>query len=336
MRKIRILILCSLIFILQVHAADVIFGRRVYAEQGRSYQQIWTLDLRTRKITQLTNSERRHGQPSCSPDENRIWFFSVVVVSLNKRELWWFDPHARTEKLAVKLNVRPVTLIGGAAKEVFFTALDGDKPGLYRWDGRLTKMTAIAETLGAAALSPDGRTLVVQTGKAAPLTMMDATGRAGRKIEGCAEAVWSGDGRKIACTAGARVRVMDAATGVEVANADFRLRSTPPYVQDFSSDGKRLLVGTVGANHTTTSPQLDYWTVELATGKWDLVGPGQGAVFAATGVILATPRDLAKVGKGHDWVSQLLMVDPGTHAQTPVAAGTASNVEPKRCGQTAR
>jgi hypothetical protein len=331
MRKILTLFLLSIFLSVPCQSADVIFGRRVYALHGRSYQQIWTLGSRTRKIAPLTHSERRHDQPACSPDGKRIWFLSGPFGDIDDSELWWFDPRTRTETLATKLNVRPIVLLGGTEKAAFFSALEGDKPGLYRWDGKLTKMSALEDTFGTAALSPDARTLAVRRGKAASVTMFEASGAQGREIGECSGPAWSFDGRRLACFAGTKVRVLDVASGAETAQAEFTQRPTPPLYADFSTDGKRLLVGTIGANHTSTNPQLDYWTLEIAAGKWEFVGPGQAAIFAAGGVILVTPRELAPVGQVHEWVSQILLVDPATHAQTPVTAGTASNVEPRRC-----
>src|SRR5579872_5736703 len=181
MKKWRSLVLLSILITLPCRSADVVFGRRVYAEHGRSYQQIWTLDSRTKKIAALTNSERRHVQPACSPDGKRLWFFSGAFGNIDDTELWSFDPHSHTETLAAKLNVRPVLLLGGTQKSAFFTALDGDKPGLYRWDGQLTRISPLADTLNTAALSADARTLTAQTGKAPSLTMFGAGGAQGRK-----------------------------------------------------------------------------------------------------------------------------------------------------------
>jgi dipeptidyl aminopeptidase/acylaminoacyl peptidase len=335
MPKFQTLFLLAILTTLPCRSVDVIFGRRIYAASGRTYQQIWTLDSRTKKIAPLTTSERRHGQPVCSPDSKRIWFVSGPFGNVDDSELWWFDRHSRTETMATKLNVRPVALLGGTEKSAFFTALEGDKPGLYRWDGRLSKVSPLADTLDTVALSPDARTLAVQAGKTPSVTMFEASGAQGRKLDHCANPKWSADGRKLACMVGSRIRILDAVSGVEAAHAEFTPRPTPPYLEDFSPDGKRLLVGTVGANHTSTTPQLDYWTLDIATGKWDFIGPGQAAIFAGGGVILGTPRDLATVGKVHEWVAQILLVDPATHAQTPVAGGTAYNVEPCRCLQAA-
>ena len=307
------------------YPADVAFGRRVYTGAGRSYGQIWTLDTGSRQIVQLSRSARRHAAPACSSDGARIWFLSGAFGDESNTELWWFDPRTRGEKLAVWVGGGIVSLLGGTEGRAFFTT-DG---GLYRWDGRLTKLASGA----GAALAPDARSLAVET-QMGSVTMMEPGGARGRTIEKCSGPVWSPDGRRLVCVAGQTVRVLNLPAGVEAAHAEFAQRTTPPAVADFSPDGTRLLVATVGANHSSTSPQSDFWVLEIATGKWTFVGPGQSALFApgkaAGAVLLASPRELRPVGKVQEWVSQLLLVDPATHAQTLVAAGATANVEPCR------
>ncbi len=311
----------------------MIFSRRVYASHGRTYLQIWTLDTRTKKIAQVTNTERRHNLPVCTPDGKRIWFVSGAFGNLDDTELWWLDRRTRVETLATRFKGGIIGLLGGSGPRVFFTAYEDKKPGLYRWDGKLTKVSPTDDGPSAAALSPDARTLAVQTGKAESVTMMDASGAVGRKLDRCASPVWARDARKLGCVAGTRIRVLDLASGAETAHAVFALRQTPPEVVDFSPDGTQLLVGTIGADQNSTNPQSDYWTLELASGKWELVGPGQAAIFVPGGVLLVTPRDMAPISKAHEWVSQIVFVAPGKHAQTPVAAGTAYNAAPSRCAE---
>ena len=313
------------------YPADVVFGRRVYAAAGRSYEQIWTLDTGSRQIAPLSHAPRRHAVPACSPDGARIWFLSGIFGDESNTELWWFDPHTRTETMAVRVGGSIANLIGGDKSRAFFTA-DGT---LYRWDGRLTKLGAAS----AAALAPDGHSLAVETGEPGSVTMMEPGGARGRTQDNCSGPVWSPDGRRLACAAGQTVRILNLTTGVLTARADFAQRTTPPFVADFAPDGTRLLVGTVGANHSTTSPQSDFWVLEISTGKWTFVGPGQSAVFApgkAPGaVLLASPRELRPAAKVQEWVSELLLVDTATHAQTPVAGGASANGEPCRCAVAA-
>ena len=319
---------CLALLAAPCYPADAVFGRRVYAAAGRSYEQIWTLDTATRRIEQLTNTQRRHAAPACSPDGTRIWFLSGAFGDYTNTELWWFDPRTRTETLAVRATGLSIdSVLGGARNQAFVTAYEGSAPGLYRWDGHLTKL---ASTTGAA-LAPDARRLAVEAAGRS-VTIMEPGGALGRTLEKCSGPVWSGDGSKLACVAGQTVRILNLAGGAEAAHAEFKQRATPPAVADFSADGARLLVGTLGWNHTSTFPQSDYWVFEIATGTWIPVGPGQSAVFASGGgVLLTTPRELVPVGKVHEWVSQLLLVDMATHAKTPVAAGVATNGEPCRC-----
>jgi dipeptidyl aminopeptidase/acylaminoacyl peptidase len=316
------------------YPADVAFGRGVYAAAGRSYEQIWTLDTGSRQIVQLSRTPRRHAAPACSPDGTRIWFLSGVFGDESNTELWWFDPRTRTETLAARSGGSIDSLLGGTEVRAFFTAYEGDVLGLYRWDGHVTKLASVAR----AALAPDGRSLAVEA-ETGSLTMMEPGGARGRTLEKCSGPVWSADARRLACTAGQTVRILNLTTGVEAAHAEFTQRATPPFVADFAPDGARLLVGTLGANHTSTFPQSDYWVLEIATGKWTFVGPGQSAAVApgkaAAAVLLTSPRDLAPIGKVREWVSQLLLVDPATHAQTPIAAGGAANGEPCRCAMAA-
>jgi hypothetical protein len=331
MFKILPLLCLSILGTVSGECADVIFGRREYAAHGRTYQQIWTLDTHTRKMAQVTKTERRHDAPVCAPDGKRIWFVSGAFGNLDETELWWLDRSTQAETLATRFKGGIITLLGGSGTRAFFTAYEGSQLALYRWDGALTKVKMINNSPDAAALSPDGRTLAVQTGKAESVTMMEAGGVEGRKIDRCASPAWSRDGHRLACVAGARIRVIDLTTGVETAHADFTQRPTPPSIADYAPDGKRLIVGTIGASHTSSNPQSDFWTLELATGKWEFAGPGQSAIFAPGGVLLVTPRDLAPLSKAHEWVSQILLVDPANHAQKPVAAGTAYNAAPSRC-----
>ncbi|MGH9695936.1 MAG: TolB family protein, partial [Bryobacteraceae bacterium] len=220
--------------------------------------------------------------------------------------------------------------------QAFFTAYDGQQTNLYSWNGSLKKLSAIdSSSDNPATLSPDARTLAVQTGPDS-VTMMDASGAKGRKVEHCAAPAWSPDGRTLACVAGRVIRLVNLTTGIEDSRAEFMERSTPPSIAAISPGSKELLVKTVGASSNSTSPQSDYWTLDIAHAKWTFVGPGQSAIFGpGLGVLLVTPRDLAPVGSRHDWISQMLAVDPGTHAQTPIAEGTASNVEPSLCSLSA-
>ena len=313
--------------------ASVVFARRDYAAQGKSYHQIWTLDTKTRKAARLTASARRHMQPACSPDGSVIWFLSGSFGDERNTELWAFRPGARTEKMAAQFKGVIVRLLGGTANQAFFTAFDEtDKPALFRWDGRLTRLSPLSMALSeAAALSSDGRTIAAQSADGDTVTMLAPSGAVGRAVEHCASPAWFPDGRKLACVDGSAVRVIDLVTGLERARLAFEQRTTPPTVADVSPSGGLLLVKTVGASTNSTSPQSDYWVVDLAQKRWHFIGPGQTAIFAAGGVLLIAPRELTAVGKGQDWVANLLFIDPATRAQTPLGPATVNHSDPCFC-----
>jgi Tol biopolymer transport system component len=313
--------------------ADVVFARRTYAANDRTYHQIWTFDSKTRKVAAVTASERRHMQPACSPDGSLIWFLSGPFGDERNTELWAFQRGKRTEKMAVQFKGVIVRLLGGTAKQAFFTAFDeADKPALYRWDGRLTRLSPLSMALSeSASLSPDGRTIAAQMADRDTVTMLAPSGAAGRTVDHCVSPVWFPDGKKLACVSGSTIRVIDLVTGLDRVKVPFEQRTTPPAVADVAPSGGQLIVKTVGASTNSTSPQSDYWVLDLAQTRWHFIGPGQSAIFGPGGaVLLVTPRELASVGKGQDWVANLLLIDPATRAQIPLGPAAANHSTPCR------
>lgn len=328
------LLALAALFLVPSYAADFLFGRRVYSAAARTYQQVWSLDSRSKKALPLTTAPRRHVQPLSSTDSQRIWFLSGAFGDEKNTELWSFDLRAKTEKLALTFPGHIARLLGGTGTQAFFSAYDEkDQPALYRWNGKLAKLAPLGPSImTTAALSPDGRILAVQTGDQESVVLLEPTGVPGHTLPNCGHPVWSIDAKRLACVSGSTIHIMNVTTGVEAAHTEFTHRTTPPAIEDFAPEGNRLLVKTVGANHNSTSPQSDYWIWEIGTGKWTFVGPGQSALFASAGnVLLVTPRELTPIGKGKDWTSEILLVDPATHAQTPLAPAATSNAEPSRC-----
>jgi hypothetical protein len=75
---------------------QVVFSRRVYKEQGQSYQQIWNWNPADNNLRQLTDSPRDHYLPSCSGSS--ISFISPAPWQDNAKE-WIFDRSTRSERI---------------------------------------------------------------------------------------------------------------------------------------------------------------------------------------------------------------------------------------------
>ncbi len=69
-------LLAASVFLLGAGSLDaqVIFSRRVYAEHGRTYQQIWEWRASDGGLKALTHSPRNHFLPLSSRDGKRIYF----------------------------------------------------------------------------------------------------------------------------------------------------------------------------------------------------------------------------------------------------------------------
>jgi hypothetical protein len=70
---------------------EVVFSRRLYKEQGQSYQQIWSWNAATGVLRELTHSARDHFHPACRGS-------SVIFASKDAR-LWKFNPASGEERI---------------------------------------------------------------------------------------------------------------------------------------------------------------------------------------------------------------------------------------------
>jgi len=78
-------------FTLSLCGQEVVFSRRVYKEQGRSYQQIWSWNPANDVLKELTHSARDHYHPVCKSG-------SITFVSENAR-LWSLNPASGEERI---------------------------------------------------------------------------------------------------------------------------------------------------------------------------------------------------------------------------------------------
>ncbi len=81
----------SLGLTLSLFGQEVVFSRRVYKEQGRSYQQLWSWNPANGVLKQLTHSAREHYHPVCKAG-------GITFVSDNAR-LWSLNPASGRERV---------------------------------------------------------------------------------------------------------------------------------------------------------------------------------------------------------------------------------------------
>jgi hypothetical protein len=265
----RLPLACALI-LLPPLTAQVVFSRRVYKTQGRTYQQIWNWNPADNSLRQLTDSPRDHYLPSCAGSS--INFVSPEPWQEGAKE-WTFDRNTRSERL-----------IGPAP-------LDDDR-GPFLGNG--CHVRAVAGPLEGC-------------GKAGELTVS----RGGKPI-----------GR------------LSVSPGPSAAGGDFPIESMA-----WSPSGKWMLVGTLGIDTNSSSPQSDLWAVEAASMKLTKAGSGNAeAWLPARDVFFYTsPRDLAPLGGSRKprgvWVAHLMTFDPASGNRTAITSGVTNNLQPGICGK---
>ncbi len=92
----QLLIPILLFFLAPSLFGQVVFSRRVYKEQGASYQQIWTWNPANGALKALTHSPRNHYLPACKG--GNVTFVSPEKWA-NNSKLWSFDPASGEEQM---------------------------------------------------------------------------------------------------------------------------------------------------------------------------------------------------------------------------------------------
>jgi Tol biopolymer transport system component len=154
----------------------------------------------------------------------------------------------------------------------------------------------------------------------------------------------SPDGLRLACTAkGQDIVIFDRPTTREIQRIPFQQRMSSgdtypswPLETNWSPDGRRLLVGTYGENGSSTSFQLDYFVLDLATERWSRAFTGSDAVWLPDNatVLFTTPRDLAPLSwspQRQVWVAHLVRYDLRDATETPLTFGVTNDVQPTLC-----
>jgi len=251
-----------LLLLVSTLSGQVVFSRRVYREQGPSYQQVWNWNPAGNSLTQLTDSPRDHFLPVCSG--RRILFVSPEPWQANASQ-WSFDRDTRNEQA-----------IGPVPPEA----------GQERAGIKGCNVSAVAGPLEACAKG--GELSVSRGGK--------QTGH------------------------------------VLVGNDDLPIESL-----SWSPSGKWLLVGTLGTETNSTSPQSDLFVLEAAAMKLIKAGSGNFEAWlpGRDEFFYTSPRDMAALGGARRprgvWVEHLMVFDPASGKTTAITSGVTNNKQPRVC-----
>jgi len=334
--------------------AQVVLSRRVYAEHGRTWRQLWIASTGSLDFRQLTHSARDHMEPFCSRDGKLIYFVSDRdgPRSLNAyagaidRELWAFDRQTGQERLVWQtsdedgLHLNGTTADGG----VLIRAGTELRSLLQRHPWHIDK---IDPADNAAAVSPDGRALAIviagsldKDGQShdAKLFMVDTAAGQSRVQVGKYEApAWSPDGSRIAAIAGDRLAIVHVATRKEVARVGWPKPDRAAEDLAWSPDEKYVLAGLSGEAAGSGDPQRDYFLLNIAAGTWTPALTAQRVLWLqGSGTLLyLRPVGTAPLAPGstHNvWTAQLAAFDPATHKDTPLTTGLVLNDYLSFCG----
>jgi Tol biopolymer transport system component len=236
----------------------------------------------------------------------------------------------------------------GSLKQLTHSARDHNTP-ICSPDGKQVFFDAVRDPLVQGHWRLDRDTGIEQpTNDVPPVADTVARNPLNGRLTQCDDRTWSPspDGSRLACTAsGQDIVIVDVGTQKEIDRIPFEQQysSGEPYPawplqSTWSPDGQTLLVGVYGENSSSTSYQLDYFLLDLATKTWTRAMTGDNAVWlpGRDAIIFETPRDLAPLppnGAHSVWSAHLAIFDLTTHRETLLTSGITNNIQPTLCGR---
>ena len=205
---------------------------------------------------------------------------------------------------------------------------------ICRFDIPKRKLITLADGC-RAAVAPDGLKLAFTTceSKEPDAYTVDSAGGNARALGKGIAISWSPDSARIALADNAtrQLRVIEARTGALVTST--RLPESSDrwnYAMStaWSPDGRSILVGSEAGS--STAHYEDYWLIDISGKSWKYLDGGNGARWSPAGdwIVYSTARGLAALGKGHVWVSHLVLLNVSTLAHQPLTSGLSYNASP--------
>jgi hypothetical protein len=105
----------------------------------------------------------------------------------------------------------------------------------------------------------------------------------------------------------------------------------------WSPGSEWLLVGTLGADTNSTSPQADLFVLDPAAMKLTKAGSGNAAAWLPDRdeFFYTSPRDMASLAGARRprgvWVQHLMVFDPASGNTTAITSGVTNNLQPTLC-----
>lgn len=308
--------------------AQVVLSRRTYAQQGRTFQQIWIANPGAWDFRQLTRTAREHEGPVCSRDGKVIYFVSDPDPERSRnayggadgREIWVFDRQTGQERLIWRTS-------DDDHLRLIETTADG--------------AVIIRGSAGLLRLAPNGRGMAPvpggafdKDGRSQDTGMSLADTATGKKYD---TAVWSPDGTRIAAFSDGSLAILDATTRHEIERVSLPKTDDPPQDIVWSPDGTTLLAGQYGENAGSGDPQNDYFLLNLATHAWTPELTARQLLWLPGGTIVyLRPFETTPLAPGSPhsvWTSQLAVYDLASHKDKALTSGLVLNEDLAMCGR---